>query len=196
MFLDKTRGTPLGLGILGIFIVLVWYFVRADGVRLTLLSIVVTVLFLIWTLAQAYFMSMPISTTTAQIAAKFEEPQHKAFPYLVLGASVGLPGILYPYIAWKVLPLLGVTPGGLLDYLWVVGMIALVGILWFLILRFLRPIMDKQDAIIFGEIAELRGNATFAHWTKAVYSFWLAWDFNLLSDLPAGYGDLTYFGND
>lgn len=69
LFLDKTRGTPLGLAILGLFIVLVWYFVRDDGVRLTLLSIVVSVIFLIWTLAQAYFMSMPISKISAQIAS-------------------------------------------------------------------------------------------------------------------------------
>jgi len=149
---DKQRGTILGLIILGVFIVLVWYLFPPESNRMFLLTIIVSVIFLLWTLAQAYFMSIPISTTSAQIAANFEEPKHNAFTYLVLAASVGLPGLFYPYLALKVLPLLGVKSLGLEDYLWVAGMIALVGILWILIIRFLRPIMDKQDAIIFSGV--------------------------------------------
>lgn len=152
LFLDKTRGTPLELGILGIFIVLVWYFVRADGVRLTLLSIVVTVLFLIWTLAQAYFMSMPISKISAQVASKFvDEPKSPVYSYVVLSASVVLP-VLYLYLSLKLLPRLVSEANRLLTILWVIGMVFLVGFLWILVMRFFRPIMDKQDAILFGGI--------------------------------------------
>ena len=152
LFCEKKRGTALGLAILGIFIVLIWRFVPADSSRQTLLSLIVAAIFLLWTLVQAYFMSMPISKTTAQIASKFEEPKSVTYSYLVLAASVVLPGVFYPYLAWKMLPVLGVESRGLLDYLWVVGMIGLVVILWILVLRFLRPNLDKQDAIIFGGI--------------------------------------------
>ncbi|MFX0196417.1 MAG: hypothetical protein ACFFCW_09870 [Candidatus Hodarchaeota archaeon] len=149
LFLDKTRGTPLGLAILGLFIVLVWYFVRDDGVRLTLLTIVISVIFLIWTLAQAYFMSMPISKMSAQIASKFEDkPKSQVYSYVVLSASVILP-VLYLLLSWKLLPRLVSEVNKLLTLFWIIGMVFLVGFLWILVLRFLRPIMNKQDAIIF-----------------------------------------------
>ncbi|MFX0204549.1 MAG: hypothetical protein ACFFDT_01075, partial [Candidatus Hodarchaeota archaeon] len=152
LFLDKTRGTPIGLAILGLFILLVWYFVRDDGVRLTLLSIVITVIFLIWTLAQAYFMSMPISKMSAQVASKFVgEPKSQVYSYVVLSASVVLP-VLYLYLSLKLLPSLVSEVNRLLTILWVIGMVFLVGLLWILVMRFFRPIMDKQDAILFGGI--------------------------------------------
>ncbi|MFQ6123263.1 MAG: hypothetical protein ACE5R6_01470 [Candidatus Heimdallarchaeota archaeon] len=152
LFLDKTLGTLLGLGILGLFITLVWYFVRADNVKLTLLSYVVSVIFLIWTLAQAYFMSMPISKVSAQVASKFKgEPKSHVYSYMVLSASVVLP-VIYLYLSLKLLPRFVNEVNKLLTILWVIGMIFLVGFLWILVIRFLRPIMDKQDAIFFGGV--------------------------------------------
>jgi len=154
LFCEKQRGTSIGLALLVIFIILVWALVPEDNTRLTLLVLVVSGIFLIWTLAQAYFMSIPITNISAQAASKFEvDPKSTTYSYLVLGASLVVSILFYHYLSWKLLPtsFLGIDSNGL-KLVWVIGMMVLVGTLWVLILRFLRPIMDKQDAIIFGGV--------------------------------------------
>ena len=53
---------------------------------------------------------------------------------------------------------------------------------------------SARFAIFSNPMAQMIGNATFMFWYVMVYSYWTAWEYQALSDVPE-YGELTYLGS-
>jgi hypothetical protein len=54
--------------------------------------------------------------------------------------------------------------------------------------------VEVEENILTGLMASMIGNATLSFWYAMVYSYWTAWDYEALSDMPE-YGELTDLGS-
>jgi len=54
--------------------------------------------------------------------------------------------------------------------------------------------VEVEGNVITGVMASMLGNVTFSFWYAMVYSYWTAWNYEELKDMPE-YGTLSYLGS-
>lgn len=55
---------------------------------------------------------------------------------------------------------------------------------------------EIDGEVLTGVFAGMFGNATLAFWMSMTYSFWMAWDYGVVQELPSEYGAFTYLGSE